>query len=285
MTVGEFVRTVVERLSPLYPENEAKSMAFRLLDACYGIPSYKYVSESYTELDKVAGRRMQDAPDAFEALEKIAGGCPIQYVLGFAEFRSLRFKVGEGCLIPRPETEELVAQALEFCRDIPEDEPFNILDMGTGSGCIAFSMAAEVPGAMVYACDLSSKALDIACRQRIKLQGARPVFFLADMLQDPPAGLPHFDVIISNPPYVRESEKSAMRTNVLDWEPEEALFVPDDDPLKYYRAIASWADKLLKEDGHVCVEINEDLSRDTAALFPGSKVVRDIFGKPRFVIR
>ena len=116
------------------------------------------------------------------------------------------------------------------------------------------------------------------------MQGARPVIFQADVLQAPPAGLPKFDLIISNPPYVAESEKAAMRANVLDWEPSLALFVPDDDPLVFYRAIALWADRLLKDNGSLWLEINERFGEQTAALFTGAAVIQDINGKDRFIV-
>ena len=136
----------------------------------------------------------------------------------------------------------------------------------------------------MYGCDLSDDALAVACRQRVRLQGARPVLFKADVLQEPPAGLPQFDLIVSNPPYVMESERQEMRSNVLDWEPEMALFVPDSDPLRFYRAIAVWAETLLKENGSLWLEVNEKLAAETAALFTGAAVIQDINGKDRFVV-
>ena len=349
MTIAAFVHLCIDRLSPLYPEAEAKAMAFRLLEHYCDIPSYKYVSEPDTPLSSAtdsrhsrpdSDRHSQLDPDrhsrpdsdchsrldreseALAALDELSTGRPLQYVLGFTEFCGHRFKVGEGCLIPRPETEELVSRIIDdlYADDdsaIPgstspvlpgstspvmlgstspvmlgstgyleadDDSPFSILDLCTGSGCIAWSLAAEFPEAMVYGCDLSDAALRYACRQRIKLRGAKPIFFSADVLAAPPAGLPKFDVIVSNPPYICDSERAAMRPNVLDFEPAEALFVPDDDPLRFYRAIARWADALLRPDGHLYLEINERFGPEVAALFPGSRVVADITGRDRFVI-
>ena len=223
-------------------------------------------------------------------------------MLGFTEFCGHRFKVGEGCLIPRPETEELVSRIIDDLYDDTSgpseslverqareddslDDPFSILDLCTGSGCIAWSLAAEFPEAMVYGCDLSDAALRYACRQRVKVRGAKPIFFSADVLAAPPAGLPQFDLIVSNPPYICDSERAAMRPNVLDFEPAEALFVPDDDPLKFYRAIARWADALLRPDGHLYLEINERFGPAVAALFPGARILQDLSGRDRFVIR
>ena len=286
MTLRDFINDCIARLAQLYPQPEARSIAFRLLEHYTDIPSYKYISEPDTPVDAALGA----------VLAELETGRPLQYVLGVTEFCGHRFKVGEGCLIPRPETEELVSRIIDdlYADDEgddsdklspDEDGPFSILDICTGSGCIAWSLAAEFPEAMVYGCDLSEAALRYACKQRVKVRGAKPVFFAADVLAAPPAGLPKFDIIVSNPPYICDSERVAMRPNVLDFEPPEALFVPDDDPLRFYRAVARWTDALLRPDGHLYLEINERFGPAVAALFPGSRVVPDLSGRDRFVIR
>ena len=296
MTLAGFVRQCIDRLSALYPEPESKAIAFRLLEHFTEIPSYKYISDPDSVLPS-----SDRTSEMSSALDELVTGRPLQYVLGFTEFCGHRFKVGEGCLIPRPETEELVSRIIDdlyadedapvmpgstgHLSDDAEDGPFSILDICTGSGCIAWSLAAEFPEAMVYGCDLSEAALRYACKQRVKLRGGKPIFFSADVLAEPPAGLPKFDVIVSNPPYICDSERAAMRPNVLDFEPAEALFVPDDDPLKFYRAIARWADALLRPDGHVYLEINERFGPEVAALFPGARLLPDISGRDRFVVR
>ncbi|MBQ0124408.1 MAG: peptide chain release factor N(5)-glutamine methyltransferase [Bacteroidales bacterium] len=281
MTVRTFIDSAVGNLSGLYPKAEAKSLAFRLLEHFLEMPSYKYIAEPDLILPE------NEKSEAMSgALEQLCTGRPLQYVLGYAEFCGHRFKVREGCLIPRPETEELVYRiADEYSDYMAGEEGFNILDLCTGSGCIAYSLAAEFPEAMVYGCDISDDALAIACRQRVKLLGARPVLFKADILQDPPAGLPEFDIIVSNPPYVCEGERAQMRENVLSYEPAEALFVPDDDPLLFYRAVARWAESRLKPSGRIYLEINERFPEQTSALFPGSTIYKDINGKDRYVVR
>ena len=301
MTLSEFIQLCVSRLASLYPAPEAKAIAFRLLEHFTDIPSYKYISDPNLSIDtslrsdvpapSQKNARSPEQSSLSSALDELATGRPLQYVLGFTEFCGHRFKVGEGCLIPRPETEELVSRIIDdlYADDDEDDEtdddgPFSILDLCTGSGCIAWSLAAEFPEAMVYGCDLSEAALRYACKQRVKVRGAKPVFFSADVLQAPPAGLPKFDVIVSNPPYICDSERAAMRPNVLDFEPAEALFVPDDDPLRFYRAIARWVDALLRPDGHLYLEINERFGPAVAALFPGSRILPDISGRDRFVI-
>ena len=288
MTLREFINTCMERLAPLYPEPEAKAIAFRLLEHYTDIPSYKYISEPDLVVDA------SEVAPLVAAIDELETGRPLQYVLGVTEFCGHRFKVGEGCLIPRPETEELVSRIIDDLYADPadgqpdtvdDDGPFNILDLCTGSGCIAWSLAAEFPEAMVYGCDLSDAALRYACKQRVKVGGAKPTFFTADVLAAPPAGLPQFDVIVSNPPYICVSERADMRPNVVNFEPVEALFVPDEDPLCFYKAIARWADALLRPDGHIYLEINERFGPEVAALFPGSAVHPDISGRDRFVIR
>ena len=295
MTIREFITDCVTRLAPLYSAPEAKAIAFRLLEHYTAIPSYKFVSEPDLVIDAPlsSGIPSQERKNALgteyhplcSALDELATGRPLQYVLGVTDFYGHRFKVGEGCLIPRPETEELVSRMVdELSGQELGEEPFNILDLCTGSGCIAWSLAAAFPEAMVYGCDLSDAALRYACKQRVKTGGAKPIFFTADVLAAPPAGLPPFDVIVSNPPYICESERAQMRPNVLDFEPAEALFVPDDDPMRFYKAIARWADALLRPGGRIFLEINERFGPEVAALFPGAQVFPDLFGKDRFVI-
>ncbi len=277
MTVADLIATAGNKLTPLYSREEIRSITFLLAEHFDGITSAVF----YACRDTV----LHSSDRIEEAIFQLAGGCPIQYVLGYARFCGHRFRVSEGCLIPRPETEELVATIIRDYSDfVPQDGQLNILDMCTGSGCIAYSLASALPGAMVYGCDISEEALSIACSQRIKLHGARPVLFIADITCPPPAGLPEFDIIVSNPPYIMEKEKAFMKKNVLCYEPETALFVPDDDPLAFYRGIRAWADLLLKSDGAVYLEVNETLADETSRLFPGSRVETDINSKPRFVI-
>lgn len=278
MTVGGFIKYLSEKLQTLYPVREAKAIAESVVCNVLSIERYKCLSEPDRVItDEQMLRLMAMESELLEAK-------PLQYVLGSTTFAGLRIRVREGVLIPRPETEQmfsLAADDAEAIMDASEDDNFNVLDICTGSGCLAYAFASEFPDAQVYGCDISADALSVACKQRVKC--IRPVFFLADVLQAPPAGLPQFDVIVSNPPYIRESEKAAMRDNVLKWEPELALFVPDDDPLKFYRAIAGWAAALLKPEGVLWMEVNEALAKETAELFPGSEILKDFNDKDRFV--
>lgn len=281
MTLKGHIEAIETAVAHLYPAEEAHAIAVRTVTGLLSVPDYKYLSEPDTEVSEQQSQMLSDAA------ERLAKGEPMQYVLGYTWFAGLRIRVGSGVLIPRPETEQLYELAAQDCDNLmqeSEDDTFSILDICCGSGCLTYAFAAEFPEAHVYGCDISDAALSIACRQRVKLQGARPVIFKADVLAEPPAGLPRFDLVISNPPYVAEGEKAAMRPNVLDWEPSEALFVPDDDPLKFYRAIAVWADKLLKDNGSLWLEINERFGEETAALFTGAAVIQDLNGKDRFIV-
>lgn len=290
MTYRDFIAMAVERLAPIYGADEARAAASALLCHYLGIQPYKIIAEPETEISggasgSGAGASGGAAEALLEALARMEEGCPLQYVLGFTEFCGMKVRVSQGCLIPRPETEEMVSLILDtFEPPVPEGEPFNILDLCTGSGCIAYALARAFPEAQVFGCDISTAALDVACRQRIKVGGARPVFFQADILKAPPAGLPKFSLIVSNPPYVMESERAQMRRNVLDYEPSEALFVPDDDPLRFYAAIRSWASALLLPGGEIWMEINERLGAETAAVFgPAAEILQDLSGKDRFL--
>lgn len=281
MGCREFIDSAVERLAGIYPADEARAAAIQLICRFAGLQRYKVLASPELPLDEAA-------EPLEEALLQMEQGRPLQYVLGFTEFFGLKIRVSEGVLIPRPETEEMVSLIVESMTSegIPSGSNgvFNILDICTGSGCIAYALADAIPGAQVFACDISDAALAVACRQRVKLPGARPVFFRADVLEAPPAGLPKFDLIVSNPPYVMESEKALMRRNVLDYEPAEALFVPDDDPLRFYAAIRRWAGVLLAPKGEIWLEINESLGSATAALFgPAAELLQDISGRDRFL--
>lgn len=186
---------------------------------------------------------------------RLREGEPVQYVLGKAWFRGRQFGVAPGVLIPRPETEELCQAIVDDCKSSErhDDNPLSVLDIGTGSGCIAISLALDMPSANVSAIDISDQALHIASANAIMLH-ANVSFHKQDILQAattsaPDASQGQWDVIVSNPPYITEKEKTNMEPNVLDHEPSLALFVPDDDPLRFYRAIATYAATTLRHDG------------------------------------
>lgn len=284
MLLKEFIRSSKASLEERYPSGEALAMTIRLCEEKLGVKSYTHIVEPSTEVppERVAG---------LEAMvSRLASGEPLQYVLGFEEFLGLRFNVSPAVLIPRPETEQLVKGALSFLKRTCRDSAPRILDLCTGSGCIAWSLAIYLPGASVTGVDISPEALDVARSQfspgSLPAGVIPPVFVEADVLGDVDFG--EFDFVISNPPYVLEREKMEMRANVLDYEPGLALFVPDDDPLRFYRAVAAKAGRSLGEKGSGMVEINEALGAETAAVFTGAgfrtaELVDDFRGRPRFV--
>lgn len=273
-TRREVIDRIRHALAPLYAPREAEQIARRFLFERCGITLTRYVVDPDAEAD---------IPDLEASVRQLAAGRPVQYVVGSTEFCGLRFEVGEGVLIPRPETEEL-AEA------VAAESPAGaaVLDVGTGSGCIAVSLAQLIPDARVTAVDLSPQALAVARRNAARLD-AEVHFVRADAL----AGLHElpdaaFDRIVSNPPYVPQSDRASMHVNVRDYEPAEALFVPDDDPLRFYRAIARAARRLLRPDGRLWFEIYERLAEETARLLADEGfddiVVRcDSYDKPRMI--
>lgn len=301
MLLKEFISGSVRGLEPIYGPQEARSIVMRLCEACLDTKSYTHIINPDFEI----GADKMPVLDA--AMARLMAGEPLQYVLGFAEFCGFRFKVGPSVLIPRQETELLCTMASESIsrrkrmRSAFGKSEVKVLDLCTGSGCIAWTLALSVPGTRVFGVDVSEEALDVASgqdfRSELKRQDAiRPSFLKCDILDLGEGGcLPEeisgqggFDVLVSNPPYVRESEKARMKDNVLGHEPGLALFVPDEDPLKFYRAIAFWAGQTLVPGGAGFVEINEALGHETerifeAAGFSGVGVINDLCGKNRFV--
>lgn len=278
MLLSAFIRCGTERLSVIYPSPEAKGIVLMLCEERLGVKSYTHIIEPGYEIPVGA------LPALESDMDRLAAGEPVQYVLGYADFCGRRFKVNQSVLIPRPETEQLVSEAVSIL--LSGERPCRVLDLCTGSGCIAWSVFLEVPGTEVVAVDISDAALEVA---RSQFGGPSPRFVKADVLSGPEGfdeGL--FDLVLCNPPYVMESEKSAMRTNVLNYEPGLALFVPDADPLVFYRAVARWSGRFLRHGGTGLVEINESLGPQTEAVFKyagykETQIVRDFFSKYRFV--
>jgi release factor glutamine methyltransferase len=215
-----------------------------------------------------------------EIIERLNRHEPLQYVLGEAEFLGRKITVNPSVLIPRPETELLVYEVLKTKLKAPR-----ILDIGTGSGCIAITLSLEISNSKVYAIDISQNSLDTAKINSKKL-GADVPFLLNDFLKDS-LSLDPVDLIVSNPPYIRNSEKSSMSSNVLNYEPHQALFVSDQDPLIFYKAIVSKSKTLLNGSGKVFVEINENFGNEVKEIFESNgfevKIIKDLDGKDRIV--
>lgn len=275
MRLAGFIEEGVSALQPMYPAEEARNIMLLLCCERLGTQRYTHIVEPSFEVPlSFCGILEAD-------LRRLTVGEPVQYVLGKTCFRGREFKVDRRVLIPRPETEELVGLALEHI-----GSGARVLDICTGSGCIAWSLAFESEASEVLGVDVSTDALDVAGSQ---YSDGKVHFMAGDVLQTPPVrDLGTFDVIVSNPPYIMDSEKTDMRRNVLDYEPGLALFVPDNDPLVFYRAIALWAKALLNDGGFGAVEINERFGKETLVLFEEAgfvevQTVPDIFGKNRFV--
>lgn len=280
MTRRELIENMRTAAEPVYGEREAGAIARLIAEKRYGLSRADVALEPLREIDP--------GDDLGRILSEIAASRPVQYIIGRADFCGMELAVGEGVLIPRPETEELV-------RWITESEPgaTSILDIGTGSGAIAIALALKMPGARVTAIDVSQDALKFA-RLNNETTGAGVTIKEGDVF-DPRLDLgevsPHgarFGVIVSNPPYIPVGERPEMAANVTRYEPEMALFVPDADPLVFYRAIAGFAMRSLEPRGALYVEIHENMSHQVADIFAGQgfrdiKIKEDINSKPRMV--
>ena len=272
MTIRSTIHLIRDAVVPLYGEREAEAMARMVV--C------EKLSYNFSQL--VAHYDNECEIDGLSSLvEELQSGRPVQYVLGRAEFCDFLFEVGEGVLIPRPETEELVYRIAEIAKS-----GARILDIGTGSGAIAISLAKLIASAEVVAVDISPEALAIARRNATRL-GAQGEFVEADALSDL-SHLGEFDIIVSNPPYIPQSEIVDMRKNVVDFEPHLALFVPDNDILKFYVATAENAQKMLREDGSLWFEIYEKAGAEMLEMlrskgFQSNELIEDANLKPRMV--
>lgn len=252
------VNEIRNALREHYPDSEALALAKMLLVEAFGFSTL----ELYGGKDKeISGKRLDVLNEMIARLKKNE---PIQYVIGTETFCGWTFEVDENVLIPRPETQELVHWIVA---DWKSDASCRLLDVGTGSGCIAISLSKLLEGAEVEAWDISEGALRVA-RRNADRNGAQVLFRQVDVLKVCPEGH-RYDVIVSNPPYITESEKQDMEANVLDWEPHTALFVPDADPLLFYRRIAELGVSMLNEGGALYFEINRAYGEETVRMLEG----------------
>ena len=272
MTVRQTIVQIEGAISSLYDPREATAIARAVVCRRCGY-NFSQLVVHYDDECQI--------DDLQTIIEQLAAARPVQYVLGEAEFYDLTFSVQEGVLIPRPETEELVSRVVSDAR-----AGMRILDVGTGSGAIAVSVAHSVAGAEVVAVDISDAALAIA-QSNAERNGVSVEFVKADALGDMSA-LGEFDIIVSNPPYIPQSDIATMNRNVVDYEPHTALFVADDDALCFYRSIAQNGLTMLRVGGGLYFEIYEQFGSQIAAMladmgYRDVEVVKDIFGKERMV--
>lgn len=277
MKISDLKSIFKKTLSELYPSEEIQSF--------FNILSEKYLNLSRIEIALNPEKTISatEAEKFQKAILRLQNHEPIQYIIGETEFYGLPFKVNKHTLIPRPETEELVEWILS---EFPPSGARGLLDIGTGTGCIAISLAKNLPSAKISALDISEEALKIA-EANAKLNKVEVNFFQTDILAA--ETLPKkYDVIVSNPPYVRELEKKQMQQNVLKYEPHSALYVKDEDPLLFYRAISRLAKNHLNPGGKLFFEINEYLAYEMTELlkaegFKNIEIKKDIYGKDRML--
>jgi release factor glutamine methyltransferase len=267
------------QLAVKYDSNEAKSVASIIFEQFLHVTSLDLLVHKDRRISE------SEITNLYRIIKKLLDDVPVQYITGKGYFRHLELFVDSNVLIPRPETEELVQWVLDDHKTLQKNS-LKIWDVGTGSGAIALSLASELPLADVWASDVSREALTVASKNA-GLNSCKVNFFHHNILID---NLPvqDFDVLVSNPPYIKESEKSLMKNNVLKYEPHLALFVTDHDALIFYRALGKAALQALKPAGELYVEINEALGTETCDLFlslgfKNIEVRKDIYGKDRFV--
>jgi release factor glutamine methyltransferase len=271
------INHILSELKGLYPETEIKSFSYLIIEKLTGFSRTEIIVNKNT----LFSDEQHHVIETF--IEKLKKNVPIQYILGETEFFGLTFNVNESVLIPRPETEELVEW---IHSENNRSADLNILDIGTGSGCIAIALKHEFPNASVHAFDISEQALNTA-RSNAERNKLDVTFSRTDILNAPETEQ-RWDIIVSNPPYVTEQEKSSILPNVLEHEPHLALFVPDNDPLLFYRSIALFAKQHLKPQGKLYFEINRSFGVETMELltnlgFCNVELRKDISGNDRMV--
>ena len=270
-----------QSLTPLYDAGEAQAIVRTVLDVEYGMTLTDIICGKVNELSSDEERNLE------EIITRLQNGEPVQYVLGEADFAGRTFHVEPGVLIPRPETAELCQWIEEEVSSLKADERKQILDICTGSGCIAITLGLNIPNSEVTGWDISEDALRIAQGNVEMLKAGNVRIEYQDALMLPKAA-EAADIIVSNPPYICEKEKADMEKNVLEHEPSIALFVPDEDPLKFYRAIAEYASSALKPEGALYFEINPIYEKETREMleelgFKDIETKEDAFGKKRMM--
>ena len=273
-------RHFIESLAEKFPQREAEQLMRILLEDLFGIDWNQQLMNPDLGIDEIQHYQLK------QAVERLLSGEPVQYVTGMARFDDLLIKVSPLVLIPRPETEEMVQK---ICASLPKEKTLRIWDIGTGSGCIAIALAKHFVNAEVIGFDVSEAALQIA-KENAESNGVKVTFVQDDVLHPKSDYFSQpVDLVVSNPPYVCDSERSAMEKNVLDWEPENALFVPDADPLLFYRQILKLSKDQLNPDGQVWFEINERMGEDMVRVchemgFSEAEIMLDFAEKPRFCL-
>jgi len=276
----DVIKYYADQLTKIYDEFESKSIMYQLIRHYF-----KYERIDFIKSQEIRLSESELLTIHFAVIDLLLNK-PLQYVIGEAEFLDLRIKVNEHVLIPRPETEELVQLICK--REAAKNRAVRILDVGCGSGCIGIALKKNLESADVYGLDISENALKLA-KENSELNDAELQLINADILNETKWNdLGTYEMVVSNPPYLRESEKELMRKNVLEFEPSTALFVPDADPLLFYRKIAHFCEKHLVKNGILYFEINEAFGNETKEMlalmnFKSIELNKDINGKDRFI--
>jgi release factor glutamine methyltransferase len=281
VTVKKISDEFHQQLDAGYGREEIMQFVYLLFEEWMGWPRIKVHTESSYLMNDEMVVRFRDA------LGQLRKNRPIQYIIGVTDFLDAKILVREGVLIPRPETEELTAMILRDLRH-RQYENLSLLDIGTGSGCIPVAVKRQMPGMDVSAMDISAQALQVA-KENSTLNGGTIHFIQTDILdRNSWKNFPAYNTIVSNPPYIPESERLSMNPNVVEFEPHDALFVPDDDPLLFYKAIAEFSFLHLLRPGSLYLEINERFGKEVVEIllstgFEKAQVLKDIHGKDRFI--
>ena len=280
MTIKHYRNYFIQELTPLYDVGEAESFFYLILEAKHQLQRVDLALQPELAFSE------SELKIWSSILEQLKKEIPIQYILGVTHFYGLEFEVNSAVLIPRPETEELVDWIIQHSKLKAQNLKLKILDIGTGSGCIAVALAKNIPNAQVFALDVSEQALATAKKNAEKNQ--EQLAFIHQNILETEDLAQEFDVIVSNPPYVRELEKQEIKKNVLDNEPHLALFVEDNDALIFYRKIARLAQKNLNPQGQLYFEINQYLGQEMLDLLQGmgfknSVLRQDIYGNDRMI--
>ena len=279
MTVKQLYDEFIDSLKKLHDAGEATAITNIIFEHFTGISKSDMIISSKNKLDEAVLKSLQNA------LIELNRNVPVQYITGHAWFYNLSFQVNSAVLIPRPETEELVLEAIKILKGLDEKK---VLDIGSGSGCIPVSIKKNVPTAIVTSIDVSKAALKVA-EKNANSNNVEINFLVIDFLDEKNYDqLSKFDLVISNPPYIPENEKTILDKNVTDYEPHLALFVPDNDPLLFYKKILIFAEEHLESNGKILLETHEDYAKETAGIFIDARyeveIKKDMQGKERMLL-
>lgn len=279
MNINQLKKQIISSLTPAVGPTEASAMSQEIFRYLLGLEPVNVVLEGSRSVEP------ETVAAATRICDEVINGSPLQYVLGYAWFMGMKLAVKRGVLIPRPETAQLVDIIVDQWKDRSD---LQVLDIGTGSGCIAIALARALPFPTVWATDINDDALAIARRNAVAMH-VRILYTRDDIFTMKLPAASHYDIIVSNPPYITEKERATMDPRVSEWEPASALFVPDSDPLRFYRAIAHYASTALKPDGTLYFEINPPYANDLKAMlaeygFSDVDIIRDFRGLNRFAV-